>query len=149
MVDLVSPLSDDLKLVAITHDETEVYMSTFSFRAECLGDIDEFFDACNQAGISVSAASSKQLEPNLPDAAAEFTTADGVTLRQLVDAASAAPDIYVAVETLRPVPLADNSLERRDVSRLGKDEQHRIAGLRDDLSRNRCRNDEDDYCLGI
>ncbi|MFV8142028.1 hypothetical protein ACNQR7_31065 [Mycolicibacterium senegalense] len=86
----------------------------FSLRAECQSDVDGFISACAAAGICLISVRTNFLHPVLPDVSLEFLTADSVTVDHLRAAAHDVPDIHVALETLRPTPLADNSLERTD-----------------------------------
>lgn len=91
-----------------------VQQSVFSFRAEFPADVDEFYAACAEAGIVVSARSTRGLQEGFADVAAEFRSASDVTVEHLRRAAKDVPDLHVVLETLRPVPLVDNSLERQE-----------------------------------
>lgn len=86
----------------------------FSLRAECQLDVDGFISACTDAGICLDSVRTSFLQPPLPDVSLEFLAADSVTVDHLRAASQDVPDIHVALETLRPTPLADNSLERVD-----------------------------------
>ncbi len=91
--------------------------SVFSFRAEFPADVDEFYAACAEAGIVTTAPSKRELQAGFADVAVEFRSASEVTVDDLRAAASDVPDLHVILETLRPVPLAENSLERQEFTR--------------------------------
>ena len=84
----------------------------FSFRAEASVDIQRFLAALNDAEIEVGALWIQRPVQIFGDSLGEFCTDAGVTVQQLRDAASDAVDVHVLLETLRPVPLGENSLER-------------------------------------
>lgn len=94
-------------------------MKVFSFRAECWHDITQFFAACQDAEIAVyghtigPAASADSAIFVMPDLVAQFHSEDSVTVEQLQRVIAGIPDLHVISETLRPVTLAENSLERR------------------------------------
>lgn len=85
-------------------------MSTvFSFRAECRNDVGVFLRSLTTSGVSISY--SRIVDMLFPDVAVEIATSEA-SVEQLIHAARQVEDLHVIEQTLRPVPLADNSLER-------------------------------------
>lgn len=87
----------------------------FSFRAECQDDVEIFFDECQRAGIEATDVHTR-VEMPFPDVQAEFRASPETTVDQVLQVAKTADencgDLHVVVETMRPVPLAENSFER-------------------------------------
>jgi len=81
-------------------------LQTYSCRAECRADIDAFLESAGPLVTDVI------IEPSTwaPDCTLEFRSAAHPS--QLLDLLESIPDTHVMVETLRPVPLSDNTLER-------------------------------------
>jgi hypothetical protein len=84
-------------------------MTTYSFRAECRADA-EAFQALVMAGGQVTDWRTVSDDGGYPDVEVEFKSQTSLEalrgmLRTLVDG-------HVMLQTLQPVPLADNSLER-------------------------------------
>lgn len=90
-------------------------MSTvFSFRAECRNDVGVFLRSLMASGISVSNAdihASSDGTITFPDVFVEIATSEA-SVEQLIHASRQVEDLHVIEQTLRPVPLANNSLER-------------------------------------
>lgn len=85
-------------------------ITTYSFRAECIADIEQFASACKSAGLVINNDKPSSIDEMTPDACFEFqATADIETLRTLL---STVPDGHVMLETLRACALSENSLER-------------------------------------
>ena len=86
-------------------------ITTFSGRAECKADLDEFVAA---TGATVTAIKTFELAPGLtaPDVMFELTSRE--SLAYLVDAARRGESCHVLAETLRPCAVRANSMERRD-----------------------------------
>jgi hypothetical protein len=92
-------------------------MTIFSYRADELIDVMRFFRAVQRAEIAVTDV---LLDVGFPadehpwwDVAGEFCVPDcNLTVDTLLAAARNVDDIHILLETLRPVPLAQNSLER-------------------------------------
>lgn len=84
-------------------------MNTFSFRAECPHDVEEFQREWGQKRIKTS-MTMKRPDLSLPDVEVEIETeSDLATLRGSMQTVE---DGHVMVQTLRECPLKDNSLER-------------------------------------
>lgn len=84
-------------------------MIVFSFRAECLSDVFEFFKATCSQGIAVAYTEMKQVE-NLPDFHVQFAT--DANLEALRAACRTVEDGHVMLQTLRQCFLPENSLMR-------------------------------------
>jgi hypothetical protein len=92
-------------------------MAVFSFRAECSRDVQEFLAAMRWAEIMISGLLIQPIPLNgefcIPDVEGEFYIKDDdVTVERLRRISSDVADIHVLLETLRPVSLSENSLER-------------------------------------
>lgn len=88
--------------------------TVFSFRAECRNDVGVFLRSLMASGVSVSNAdirASTNGNITFPDVFVEIATSEA-SVEQLILAARQVEDLHVIEQTLRPVPLADNSLER-------------------------------------
>lgn len=83
----------------------------FSMRAECAEDAEGFFKAVQDAGIRLNSTVNKD-GTGLPDVDVEFHA--DASIEQLRDIIRRITDGHVMLQTLRPVPLAGNSLERDD-----------------------------------
>lgn len=81
----------------------------FSMRAECAEDAEGFFKAVQDAGIRLNCTVNKD-GTGLPDVDVEFHA--DASIEQLRDIIRRITDGHVMLQTLRPVPLAGNSLER-------------------------------------
>lgn len=81
-------------------------MTTYSARAECTTDALNFF-----AKLSIDTFTVKKLGKLGADIAFELETSAPLEVVRV--AALAVPDGHVIVETLRAVPLSQNSLERK------------------------------------
>jgi hypothetical protein len=84
-------------------------MPVFSFRAECRHDADAFIRAAEQVGIAANAT----IHPDtsgLPDVDVEATF--DANLEQLRAVVRQVHESHVMLQTLRELPLADNTLER-------------------------------------
>lgn len=90
-------------------------MNTFSCRFECTEDYTRFVIAANACGILVltielESFQSEKGGPKGPDVFVEFACeADLVPLRKIMQTI---PDLHVGIQTLRQVPMKDNSMER-------------------------------------
>ena len=82
---------------------------TYSFRAECMRDVGSFLVADWPAGMAAWGWTIRS-DPRFGDTEAEFTS--NATVEQLRQVMRQVIDGHVMVETLRPCPLAENSLER-------------------------------------
>lgn len=81
----------------------------FSMRAECSVDFNRFMELAKQNGLVVE--HTVRPDPDgFPDVEIEF--ASDSTLANIADVIRQVPDGHTMLQTLRPVPLADNSLER-------------------------------------
>lgn len=95
---------------ALTCNPMNARASTvFSMRAECADDAEGFFKAAQDAGIRLSSTVNKD-QTGLPDVEVEVYA--DASIEQLRDILRQITDGHVMLETLRPVPLAGNSLER-------------------------------------
>lgn len=83
-------------------------MQTFSFRAECLPDVEAFFEVLKEAGV-VSELETHGAD-GFPDVCVQIRAE--ASLAQLRELMLEVVDGHVMVETLRAVPLDQNSLER-------------------------------------
>lgn len=84
-------------------------MNIYSLRAECMADADQLKKLVNVA-CAVSELSMKADEDGMPDQEIEIRTE--LTLDELLTMIRAIPDGHVMLQTLEPLPLAENSLER-------------------------------------
>lgn len=83
-------------------------MAQFSFRAECLSDVERFQSACSDAGVTVSLTI--QSEPEFPDVDVELQSSS--LLEKLRDQMRKLVDGHLMLQTLRECALNENSLER-------------------------------------
>lgn len=83
-------------------------MNTFSFRAEFMQDAVAFSAQCVLDGFRPSGV--YKFDTNITDVAVEVHVE--ASLEALRDVLRKIPDSHVMIETLRQVPLAENSLER-------------------------------------
>lgn len=85
-------------------------MNTYSFRAECMHDVEVLTALLPTMSIEDGDVAISPIVLGLPDVKVEvLTTAPLDTLKR---AMGRVPDSHVMLETLRPCPLAQNSLER-------------------------------------
>ena len=84
-------------------------LQTFSFRAECLVDVQAFNKLLSSRGF-ISELKTEADDAGLPDVEVEMKA--GATLGQLRELLRHVVDGHVILQTLRPVPLSENSLER-------------------------------------
>lgn len=87
----------------------------FSFRAECAHDVTEFIVAAHKAGVPAVLTRVNPMMFNATDAMPDTTAevfSNGGTLEQMREVMRTIPDSHVMLQTLRQVPLKDNSLER-------------------------------------
>lgn len=84
-------------------------MQTYSFRAECDTDVLNFDAEAERAKLPVSYVAMMR-GGGLPDVEAEFVSS--ATLEELRNAMRNVVDGHVMLQTLRPVSLSKNSLER-------------------------------------
>ncbi len=90
--------------------------TVFSFRAECLRDACAFVQALWDASIYVTRLMiDHEAGMPAPDVVGEFAVAGHVERDRLISATRDVDGIHVLLETLRPVPLAHNSLDRENV----------------------------------
>lgn len=84
-------------------------MGIYSFRAECQADVEQLSANCKAVGITWT---SLRVIPDkgFPDVEVELETT--ATLDELLNAVRAVQDGHVVLQTLRAVPLAQNSLIR-------------------------------------
>lgn len=86
-------------------------MPVFSFRAECLVDVETFVHCLANAGVSATIDYHRPgAECPIPDVIAEFKS--DAPLDDLREAARMVPDGHVIVQTLRQCLLSQNTLER-------------------------------------
>lgn len=83
--------------------------NTFSLRAECAHDVNEFKRATIKQSFDVEIRLN-QRDPGFPDTSIEFTTK--ANLEELRTAIRTIVDGHVMLQTLRQCPLLDNSGER-------------------------------------
>ncbi|MDF9778925.1 hypothetical protein [Pseudomonas baetica] len=81
----------------------------FSMRAECAEDAEGFFKAVQDAGVRINNTVNKD-GTGLPDVEVEFHA--DASIEQLHDILRRITDGHVMLQTLRPVSLAGNSLDR-------------------------------------
>ncbi len=90
-------------------------MNTFSCRFEFTEDYTRFVVAASANGILIGTVDLESLQsekdgPKGPDVFVEFACeAELDTLRNLM---RTAPDLHVGIQTLRQVPMKDNTMER-------------------------------------
>lgn len=89
-------------------------MTAFSFRAECLVDVQRLHGTLNSNGIYHSTKETKILEAGLSDVGVEICSI--ASLKTLRAVFAKVVDGHVMLETLRQVPLLENSLERETVA---------------------------------
>jgi uncharacterized protein YajQ (UPF0234 family) len=82
-------------------------MKTFSFRAECPPDIEEFRKTVKALKLAIEI---REVPLMLGESSAELKT--DVTLEQIRDTMRRQDDSHVMIQTLRELPLEENSLER-------------------------------------
>lgn len=82
-------------------------MTIYSFRAECLVDVERFLSKANELSIKLTKDNQDEVFPDIEIEFESDTDIEGIrnVLRQVVDG-------HVMIQTLRPVPLSENSLER-------------------------------------
>lgn len=85
-------------------------MQTYSFRAECQYDVFTFLARLQEKDIP-NRVTVFGIDPNLPDIVVEFVT-DDTSVACMMEVTKDLPDIHVIRQTLRPVTLKQNSLER-------------------------------------
>jgi hypothetical protein len=85
-------------------------MQVFSFRAECPADVKAFQAGAAQANLPVAIRQLTVEREAFNDTEVEFQST--ATLDELRNVMREVIDGHVMAETLRGVPLADNSLER-------------------------------------
>jgi hypothetical protein len=78
----------------------------FSFRAECQTDVDRFYEAVKSIGVTIQVSPAKIA----PDVLVSLMT--DASLEEVRSILAAVPDGHVMAETIREVPLEENSLER-------------------------------------
>lgn len=88
-------------------------MSIYSFRAECMDDIKKVLQQCVMTSVVVS----MNIKPGIfeaptPPSDPEAEIVTDASLEQLREAIRHVVDGHVMLQTLRPCPLAENSLER-------------------------------------
>jgi hypothetical protein len=93
--------------------------TTFSFRTECAVDLNKFIVAVDQAedtdgdepvlGLFITHANT---EESTGESYVEIATYQPVSLEWVRDIMRSIPDSHVMLQTLRQVPLAENSLKR-------------------------------------
>lgn len=91
-----------------SNKKTENRMTIFSFRAECQEDVDAFIEAATSAEIEMLIHAYP--DTAFPDVDVEITTE--VTKEVLMKLISASDEGHVMRQTLRAVPLKENSLSR-------------------------------------
>ena len=79
----------------------------FSFRAECEHDIRLLFEAMMQQGYRLKRTVKRGI---MPDVSVEIRTS--ATQQEVIELLSQIPDSHVMIQTLRPVLMKDNSMER-------------------------------------
>jgi len=101
------------------------YTGIVSFRSECQADIDALREQLKKANLLDAVGDDSRTIGDLklreksgetseiPDCRAEWTIRNPLTVRRLFDAMSAVVDGHVMFETLRALPLSQNSLDRR------------------------------------
>lgn len=83
-------------------------MNTFSFRAECPHDVEMFVAGCEMVGHPIDMQ--MQTIKGVPDVTGECQV--DTSLHVLQNVLRGIEDSHVLVQSLRQVPLAQNSLER-------------------------------------
>lgn len=84
-------------------------MNIYSLRAESMSDADQLRKLVN-AACATSELSMRADQDGLPDQEIEIRTE--LTFNDLLALIRAIPDGHVMLQTLEPVPLAENSLDR-------------------------------------
>lgn len=85
-------------------------MNTFSFRAECRGDVNSFLQKSQDSGIKIIVTKTVKDTNGFPDMEIEFESE--AKLEDLIEAMRKVQDGHVMYQTLRQVPLEQNSLQR-------------------------------------
>ncbi len=85
-------------------------MNTFSFRAECQPDVDSFLQKSQESGIKLTVTKTVKDTNGFPDVEIEFESE--ATLEDLIEVMRKVQDGHVMYQTLRQVPLNENSLKR-------------------------------------
>jgi hypothetical protein len=98
-----------LPIQALTQDPSVGRQSTYSFRAETELDTTLFLSLVRSQGYAVASTVHSDAD-GLPDVDVEMQCS--ATLEQLQGILRTIKDAHLMLQTLRPVPLADNSLER-------------------------------------
>lgn len=89
-------------------------MQIYSFRAECSLDVERFQAEVRKTQLSVEVGVMRGEAP-YPDREVEFQSA--ASLEELRNTMRNVEDGHVMLQTLRPVPLAHNNLNRDDTLR--------------------------------
>lgn len=84
-------------------------IKVYSFRAECQADAEKLRDRCTEVYIKMDMTIMPHGE-GFPDVKVEMQT--DASMNQLHDILRTMDDSHVMLQTLRQVPLAENSLER-------------------------------------
>ena len=85
-------------------------MNTFSFRAECQADVDSFLQKSQDSGIKLTVTKTVKDTNGFPDVEIEFESE--ATLEDSIEVMRKVQDGHVMYQTLRQVPLNENSLKR-------------------------------------
>ncbi|WP_163575295.1 hypothetical protein [Halomonas faecis] len=94
---------------AADHPTNEHRGYTYSFRAECDYDTQQFLRAIDLSGFTITGLVIDPID-GLPDVQMQITT--DASLEQLRDILRSITDSHVMLQTLRQAPLAGNSLKR-------------------------------------
>lgn len=86
------------------------YTGTVSFRAECAADVVELLASLPQGAYEVR---KQKVDEPYPDDEVELLIKGQLTITKLHELMNAQVDGHVMADTLRALPLAENSLERR------------------------------------
>lgn len=92
------------------HTDSKPDMQVYSFRAECQYDVFIFMSCLQDKGFSNEVTKCLP-DPELPGTAVEFIV-DVATTESILVATKDLSDVHVIRQTLRQLPLDDNSLER-------------------------------------
>lgn len=84
------------------------YRGVVSFRAECTEDVDRLLEGIGLVAVTIK---SSAIDPGVE---VEIDLGNHLSIRDLYDAMLRVPDGHVMSDTLRALPLSENSLERRD-----------------------------------
>ena len=85
-------------------------MNTFSFRAECQVDVDSFLQKSQESVIKLTVTKNVKVTNGFPDVEIEFESE--ATLEDLIEVMRKVQNGHVMYQTLRQVPLNENSLKR-------------------------------------